>query len=440
MAHRVLLAATLLLCINFAWGSHANEEELIKYLYKDDYTKFLSPAGTKNPNVTVNGVPYNGTGSPVVVNVNLFVRYIGEINDENKDYKLQLTLRQSWTDERLKYTKQIDGQDYVLLTDPSKIWVPDLFFSNEKEGHDHQLMTANNLIRIGPDGSVMYSTRVSLKLSCPMDFTNFPMDKQTCSVRMASYAHTTKDLIFVWKSEKPVELPQNVDPSPYLLQGIGTDYCFSKTNTGEYSCIKAEFLLKREIFNYLMHAYLPLGLLVLVSWIIFWLDERATGVRVIVAVVTFIATIFEGSRVASLAPHASDTKGIDAWVNWTLFFVFFALVEQVVVILIGTNAISTRKLAAEDEEGGVALPLMENGEKSADAGEVREAAAATTEPPQNLVSKWLSRYKTVARRIDIVARILFPVVFLLFNLTYWSSYADYEGIDTLSTYTKIAYN
>lgn len=28
--------------------------------------------------------------------------------------------------------------------------------------------------------------RISLKLSCPMDFTNFPMDKQTCAIRMAS--------------------------------------------------------------------------------------------------------------------------------------------------------------------------------------------------------------------------------------------------------------
>jgi hypothetical protein len=99
--------------------------------------------------------------------------------------------------------------------------------------------------------------------------------------------------------------------------------------TGEYSCIKTEFLFKRQIYNYLMHAYLPLCLLVLVSWIIFWLDEKHTGVRVIIAVVTFIATVFEGSRVAAIAPHASDTKGIDAWVNWTLFFVFFALVEQV---------------------------------------------------------------------------------------------------------------
>ncbi|XP_065351472.1 glutamate-gated chloride channel-like [Cloeon dipterum] len=438
---RVLLAATLLMLLGLAWGEpFKSEDELVKYLHTDsDYNKKLMPPGTKSPNVTINGQRLNVTDEPVIVDVNLFVRYIGEINDENKDYQLSLTLRQSWVDERLSYTKTVEEQDYVLLTDPSKIWVPDLFFSNEKEGHDHQLMTANNLIRIEPSGKVLYSTRVSLKLSCPMDFVTYPMDKQICSIRMASYAHTTKNLIFKWKDEKAVEVANSLDPSPYHLQGIGTDYCFSKTNTGEYSCVKAAFLLKRVINNYLMHAYLPLSLLVLVSWIIFWLDERSTGVRVIVAVITFIATVFEGSRVTGEAPHASYTKAIDVWVNWSIFFVFFAIVEQVVVILISDKRPSSVKEppAAGDEEGGVALPLMENGDK---AGELSEVPAASSPAQQNLVSKWLSRYKTTARRIDVVARILFPVVYVLFNLTYWSSYADYEGINTLSTYTKISYN
>jgi hypothetical protein len=70
--------------------------------------------------------------------------------------------------------------------------------------------------------------------------------------------------------------------------------------------------------------------------------------------------------------------------------------------------------------------------------DIKEVAAPN--PHVNLVSKWLSRYRSTARRIDVVARIIFPVVFVLFNLTYWSSYADYEGINTLSTFTKISYN
>ena len=75
---------------------------------------------------------------------------------------------------------------FLTLTDPEKIWKPDLFFSNEKEGHFHNIIMPNVLLRIHPDGSVLYSIRISLVLSCPMHLKFYPMDKQTCSIKMAS--------------------------------------------------------------------------------------------------------------------------------------------------------------------------------------------------------------------------------------------------------------
>jgi hypothetical protein len=51
--------------------------------------------------------------------------------------------------------------------------------------------------------------RISLKLSCPMDFTNFPMDKQTCAIRMASckYAQSLSVFFFLF-STHPVRAVQ----------------------------------------------------------------------------------------------------------------------------------------------------------------------------------------------------------------------------------------
>lgn len=81
----------------------------------------------------------------------------------------------------------MDGQiRFLTLTDPSKIWKPDLFFSNEKEGHFHDIIMPNVLLRIYPNGEVLYSIRLSLVLACPMDLKYYPLDKQTCEIRMAS--------------------------------------------------------------------------------------------------------------------------------------------------------------------------------------------------------------------------------------------------------------
>lgn len=48
---------------------------------------------------------------------------------------------------------------YLTLTDPEKVWMPDLFFSNEREGHFHNIIVPNVYVRIFPNGKVLYSIR-----------------------------------------------------------------------------------------------------------------------------------------------------------------------------------------------------------------------------------------------------------------------------------------
>lgn len=45
------------------------------------------------------------------------------------------------------------------MTDARKVWMPDTFFRNEKEGRFHNILVPNVYIRIFPDGYVLYSIR-----------------------------------------------------------------------------------------------------------------------------------------------------------------------------------------------------------------------------------------------------------------------------------------
>ena len=48
---------------------------------------------------------------------------------------------------------------YLTLSDPSAIWMPDVFFSNEREGHVHKIIFPNVYIRIFPNGRILFSIR-----------------------------------------------------------------------------------------------------------------------------------------------------------------------------------------------------------------------------------------------------------------------------------------
>ena len=43
-------------------------------------------------------------------------------------------------------------------------------------------------------------------------------------------------------------------------------------------------------------------------------------------------------------------------------------------------------------------------------------------PRQNCCRTWLSKFPTRSKRIDVISRITFPIVFAFFNMAYWSTY------------------
>uniref|UniRef100_A0AC35TS36 Neur_chan_LBD domain-containing protein n=1 Tax=Rhabditophanes sp. KR3021 TaxID=114890 RepID=A0AC35TS36_9BILA len=104
---------------------------------------------------------------------------------------------------------------------------------NEKEARRHLIDKPNILIRIHPDGQVLYSVRLSLVLSCPMSLEYYPLDHQKCLIDLASYAYTTEDIKYLWKETDPVQQKAGLKQSlpSFDLQEINTGYCTSKTNT-----------------------------------------------------------------------------------------------------------------------------------------------------------------------------------------------------------------
>ncbi|XP_037302198.1 glutamate-gated chloride channel isoform X6 [Manduca sexta] len=377
----------------------------------------------------------NGTGdAPTLVRVNMYLRSISKIDDYKMEYSVQLTFREQWLDERLKFNNLGGRLKYLTLTEANRVWMPDLFFSNEKEGHFHNIIMPNVYIRIFPNGTVLYSIRISLTLSCPMNLKLYPLDKQTCSLRMASYGWTTDDLVFLWKEGDPVQVVKNLHLPRFTLEKFRTDYCNSKTNTGEYSCLKVDLLFKREFSYYLIQIYIPCCMLVIVSWVSFWLDQGAVPARVSLGVTTLLTMATQSSGINASLPPVSYTKAIDVWTGVCLTFVFGALLEFALVNYASRsdmhreNMKKTRRemeaasmdaasdLLDTDSNATFAMkPLVRGGIDN----KMRQCEIHISQPRKNCCRLWMSKFPTRSKRIDVISRITFPLVFAIFNLAYW---------------------
>ncbi|KAL4230982.1 Glycine receptor subunit alpha-3 [Mactra antiquata] len=351
---------------------------------------------------------------PVKVEVQLHITNIDSISESNMEYKFGAFLRQKWNDTRLRYTRLPRLRSLELdAKTMDQVWVPDLFMANEKEAHFHTVTVPNKLMHIYPDGGIHYSVRISATLKCDMDLRKYPMDSQECSVIMESYGYSTENLEFVWNAS-----PVMRDPSLRLAQ-----FYLGKFNTGrcdkvylgvKYTCIELKFKMVRSLGYYLIQVYVPSILIVILSWVSFWLDKDAVPARISLGLLTVLTMTTMTSGARSSLPKVSYVKGMDVWMATCLIFVFAALIEFAYVNVFSRVGKRRQHESSKSEHGGQAtLEAMEI---------LTDADGQVLCPKKKSPFNMFLPSPDKARTFDRISRIAFPAVFLTFNVIYWFVY------------------
>lgn len=392
----------------------------------------------------------NFKGPPVNVSCNIFINSFGSIAETTMDYRVNIFLRQQWNDPRLAYSEYPDDS---LDLDPSmldSIWKPDLFFANEKGAHFHEVTTDNKLLRIFKNGNVLYSIRLTLTLSCPMDLKNFPMDVQTCIMQLESFGYTMNDLIFEWQENGPVQVAEGLTLPQFILKDESDlRYCTKHYNTGKFTCIEVRFHLERQMGYYLIQMYIPSLLIVILSWVSFWINMDAAPARVALGITTVLTMTTQSSGSRTSLPKVSYVKAIDIWMAVCLLFVFSALLEYAAVNFVSRQhkeLLRFRRHKNKSKEGGAhesrltpaaavtSTPSNSKESKASannavsalntpgatvqNATQNAPAAASGGKSTEEMRKLFIDR----AKKIDTVSRAGFPLAFLFFNIFYWVLY------------------
>ncbi|NWW08347.1 GLRA4 protein, partial [Oreocharis arfaki] len=382
----------------------------------------------------------NFKGPPVNVTCNIFINSFGSVTETTMAATAGLSLkrRQQWNDPRLAYREYPDDS---LDLDPSmldSIWKPDLFFANEKGANFHEVTTDNKLLRIFKNGNVLYSIRLTLILSCPMDLKNFPMDIQTCTMQLESFGYTMNDLIFEWLEEQEaVQVAEGLTLPQFILRDEkDLGYCTKYYNTGKFTCIEVKFHLERQMGYYLIQMYIPSLLIVILSWVSFWINMDAAPARVGLGITTVLTMTTQSAGSRASLPKVSYVKAIDIWMAVCLLFVFAALLEYAAVNFVSRQHKEFMRLRRRQRRQRMEEELSRESrfylrgyglghclQPKEGAG---EGPGVYSPPPASAVLRegesLRRRYIDRAKRIDTISRAVFPFTFLVFNIFYWVVY------------------
>lgn len=287
-------------------------------------------------------------------------------------------------------------------------------------------------------------------------------------VRLSSELHLTEySLLDFWTNES-------------VVRGDIVNMRLGEGRSGNYSALKFTFKLGREVGYYLMDYFIPSMMIVAMSWVTFWLQADASAPRITLGTSTMLSFITLASSQAKTLPKVSYIKASEIWFLGCIGFIFSALVEFAFVNTIWrrkkavslkkvnskyilkstlTPRLARKELQKELQESSPQLSKSRscsslNQETSTDpAGpgynnyltvhsfpsamnlptittqsfdeligqggkQQRGGSEGSDEPPKH---NWTTMTpQEIATWIDKRSRILFPLMFIVFNIFYWT--------------------
>ncbi|XP_054132940.1 gamma-aminobutyric acid receptor subunit pi-like [Melozone crissalis] len=384
---------------------------------------------------------------PVSVGMSMDIASIDTISEINMDYTATIFLRQRWTDERLCFdgnkSLSLDGRLVEML------WVPDTFIVDSKKSFLHDVTVENRLIRIYPNGTVLYAIRITTTVSCSMDLTKYPMDKQTCTLQLESWGYNINDVMFYWtRGNDSVRGLDTLQLAQYTVEDHFTSVSEAVYETGRYPKLVFHFELKRNILYFILETYVPSILLVVLSWVSFWISQSSVPARICIGVTTVLTmtTLMMGAR-TSLPNANCFIKAIDVYLGICFSFIFGALLEYAVTHFCTLHQLSSKELPKiiddddDEEEKNAVLAAVANScsapdnTNKTDSKESKQSSSdRKRERNQHRVcSSAMSVMKRLfcifdcfhvknPYHIDNYARFSFPLSFIIINVLYWVYY------------------
>ncbi|KAK8379047.1 hypothetical protein O3P69_009649 [Scylla paramamosain] len=396
--------------------------------------------------------------SHVDVGITMHILSISSLSEVQMDFTLDFYFRQHWTDPRLSFPDR-GGLDELTVGSEylKKIWVPDTFFANEKKSYFHTATTSNEMLRITNQGKVLRSIRLTITASCPMNLQYFPMDRQLCIIEIESFGYSMDHIRLSWHAgDKSVVIESDVSLPQFRVLGYNRKTIISSTSTGNYSRLLCEIMFVRSMGYYLIQIYIPSSLIVVISWVSFWLNRSATPARVSLGVTTVLTMTTLMSSTNAALPKISYVKSIDVYLGTCFVMVFASLLEYAAVGYMGkriqmrrTRVLAIQKLAEQrkqqvdhshtshdhpDHAPKTTVRYKLHDPKTHSKGGTLEntingrADEEAPPPLANLlphkdINKGLNKlYGCSPSDIDKYSRIVFPVCFVCFNLMYWIIY------------------
>jgi hypothetical protein len=214
---------------------------------------------------------------PFEVKVGVRLQQITDVDQKAENYGAVVSIRMEWDDPRLAFSPdscncrfklftQKDFDKFIALTGGN--W-PEFTLFNQQNNR----WTQNRLVVVEPDGHAIYFERFTTTFQAPdFDFRQFPFDTQQFFIRVDSLFG--EDFVLFSDLAEFTEVGDQLGEEEFYVIGSDTQVTSETATTGNVtSRYSFGFVAKRHLAFYILRIFVPLGLILVVSWFTFFLRD-----------------------------------------------------------------------------------------------------------------------------------------------------------------------
>jgi len=282
---------------------------------------------------------------PFDVGIGVRVNQVVSINQRSENFEVVGTLRLQWYDPKLAFDKRKYGSSFRMmsreafakLAGDKGVFAPAFAIFNQQG----RRFTQNEGVILFSDGHAYYGERFTVALQAPeFHFVQYPFDTQQFFVHVEA-VYPTGFMKF-----KPLEgfsrLGDRLGEEEWVFGNSWTNVTEVEGLTGKpTSRFSFAFEAHRHLNYYLLRIFVPLVIIIVVSWLTFFLQDF--GKRVDVAGANLLIFVAFNFTISSDLPRLGYMTFMDAIVLAT--FVFSGLVVMVNVVFKRMEVIGKESLA-----------------------------------------------------------------------------------------------
>jgi hypothetical protein len=254
------------------------------------------------------------------IGVNVYVLNINEINTAAQTLTADIFVVLKWKDSRLAHA----GPQRIIK--PMKdIWNPHLIVVNRQS----LTFTLPDNCEIYPDGTVKYKQRAFGVFSQSLNYADFPFDKQTFIIRVASPDYSSEEVEFVTDTTNKSVMSETLSIMDWtILKWNSIDKPYSiAPGFASVSSFAIQFEAERKSNYYIFNFIFPLALIILMSMSVYWLDPKMASSQISIAITSMLTLIAYRFMITGSLPKISYLTRMDVFIFCSTVLIFITLVE-----------------------------------------------------------------------------------------------------------------